>query len=102
MKPVHYLRDAVAVVGWACRLPGAKSVTELWSLLLEGRCTVSRVPPDRFSLERFGHPRRQERGKSYSWAAGILDDLWGFDPSVFGISPREAEQMIRSNASCSN
>ena len=40
-----------------------------------------------------GHPRRQERGKSYTWAAGILDDLWGFDPGVFGISPREAEQM---------
>jgi phthiocerol/phenolphthiocerol synthesis type-I polyketide synthase C len=93
MNSVHYLRDAIAVVGWACRLPGAKSVTELWSLLLEGRCTVSRVPSDRFSLERFGHPRRQERGKSYSWAAGVIDDLWGFDPSVFGISPREAEQM---------
>lgn len=62
-------------------------------MLLEGRCAVSSVPPDRFSLERFGHPRRQERGKSYTWAAGIIDDLWGFDPSVFGISPREAEQM---------
>src|SRR5271167_3108959 len=93
MNSVHYLRDAIAVVGWACRLPGAKSMTELWSLLLEGRCAVSRVPADRFSLERFGHPRRQERGKSYSWAAGVIDDLWGFDPSVFGISPREAEKM---------
>jgi acyl transferase domain-containing protein/NADPH:quinone reductase-like Zn-dependent oxidoreductase/short-subunit dehydrogenase/acyl carrier protein len=51
------------------------------------------VPADRFSLARFGHPRRQERGKSYTWAAGVLDDLWGFDPGVFGISPREAEQM---------
>ena len=93
MNSIHYLRDEIAVVGWACRLPGANSPTELWSMLLEGRCAVSSVPPDRFSLERFGHPRRQERGKSYTWAAGIIDDLWGFDPSVFGISPREAEQM---------
>jgi acyl transferase domain-containing protein len=93
VNSIHYLRDEVAVVGWACRLPGAKSVTELWSLLLEGRCAVSQVPPDRFSLDRFGHPRRQERGKSYTFAAGVLDDLWGFDPTVFGISPREAEQM---------
>jgi phthiocerol/phenolphthiocerol synthesis type-I polyketide synthase C len=93
VNSIHYLRDEIAVVGWACRLPGAKSVTELWSLLLEGRCAVTQVPPDRFSLDRFGHPRRQERGKSYTFAAGVLDDLWGFDPTVFGISPREAEQM---------
>jgi acyl transferase domain-containing protein/NADPH:quinone reductase-like Zn-dependent oxidoreductase/NADP-dependent 3-hydroxy acid dehydrogenase YdfG/acyl carrier protein len=93
VNSIHYLRDEIAVVGWACRLPGARSVTELWSLLLEGRCAITQVPADRFSLDRFGHPRRQERGKSYTWAAGILDDLWGFDPAVFGISPREAEQM---------
>jgi acyl transferase domain-containing protein/NADPH:quinone reductase-like Zn-dependent oxidoreductase/acyl carrier protein len=35
----------------------------------------------------------KERGRSYTWAAGILDDIWGFDPAPFGISPREAEQM---------
>ena len=93
VNSVHYLRDEIAVVGWACRLPGAKSVTELWSLLLEGRCAISQVPADRFSLDRYSHPRRQERGKSYTFRAGILDDIWGFDPTVFGISPREAEQM---------
>ena len=90
---IHRLHDDVAIVGWACRLPGANSVDQLWSLLLEGRCAVSRVPEDRFSLTHFGHPRRQEKGKSYTWAAGILDDIWGFDPGVFGISPREAVQM---------
>ena len=90
---VHHLRDNIAVVGWACRLPGANSVDAFWSLLLERRCAISRVPEDRFSLERFGHPRKQERGKSYTWAAGILDDIWGFDPGVFGISPREAVQI---------
>jgi len=93
LAPIHYLHDEIAVVGWSCRLPGANSVSALWSLLLEGRCAISQVPSDRFPLARYGHPRRNERGKSYTWAAGILDDLWGFDPSVFGISPREATQM---------
>lgn len=90
---VRQIHDDIAVVGWACRLPGANSVDELWSLLIEGRCAISQVPGDRFPLDRFYHPRRQERGKSYTWAAGVLDDVWGFDPSVFGISPREAVQM---------
>jgi acyl transferase domain-containing protein/NADPH:quinone reductase-like Zn-dependent oxidoreductase/acyl carrier protein len=93
LADIHYLRDEIAIVGWSCRLPGANSIDALWSLLIEGRGAVTQVPPDRFSLQRFGHPRRRERGKSYTWAAGILDDVWGFDPSVFGISPREAEQM---------
>ena len=86
-------RTDIAIVGRACRLPGASSVDGLWQLLSEGRCAVSRVPDDRWSLDRFGHPRAQERGKSYTWAAGVLEDIWSFDPGVFGISPREAEQM---------
>ena len=86
-------RTDIAIVGRACRLPGASSVEGLWQLLTEPRCAVSRVPDDRWSLDRFGHPRAQERGKSYTWAAGVLDDIWSFDPGVFGISPREAEQM---------
>jgi acyl transferase domain-containing protein/NADPH:quinone reductase-like Zn-dependent oxidoreductase/acyl carrier protein len=92
---IHHLRerDNIAIVGWSCRLPGADSIEGLWRLLIEGKCAVTQVPPDRFSLQRFGHPRRQERGKAYTWAAGVLDDVWGFDPGVFGISPREAEQM---------
>ena len=98
MGAVYYLHDDIAIVGWAGRFPGANSISDLWSLLLEGRCAVTEVPAERFSLTRFGHPRRQERGKSYTFAAGVLDDIWGFDPSVFGISPREAEQMDPATA----
>jgi phthiocerol/phenolphthiocerol synthesis type-I polyketide synthase C len=83
----------IAVVGWACRVPGANSVEELWSLLRDGKCAVTSVPADRFPLERYGHPKRSERGRSYTWAAGVIDNIWEFDPSVFGISPREAVQM---------
>ena len=54
---------------------------------------MSRIPADRWPQGRFGHPRTKERGRSYTWAAGVLDDIWGFDPGVFRISPREAEQI---------
>lgn len=83
----------IAIVGRSCRIPGAASVASLWELLQSGRCAVSRVPADRWSLERLYHPRSNERGRSYTWSAGLLDDIWGFDPAVFGLSPREAEQM---------
>ncbi len=83
----------IAIIGRSCRLPGARSTSELWTLLSEGRCAVAEVPQDRWSLDRLRHPKPKERGRSYTWSAGILDDPWGFDPAVFGISPREAEQM---------
>ena len=86
-------RTDIAIIGRACRLPGASNVEGLWQLLTEARCAVGRIPEDRWSLSRFGHPRAQERGKSYTWSAGVLDEIWSFDPGVFGISPREAEQM---------
>jgi len=85
--------DPVCVIGRACRLPGAASVAALWSLLASGRCAVTKIPPDRWLQERLLHPRLQERGRSYTFAAGVLEDIWGFDPGVFGLSPREAEQM---------
>ncbi len=83
----------VAVIGRACRLPGAANPAELWALLHGGRCAVSVIPEDRWPLSRHGHPRPKEPGRSYTWAAGVLPDIWGFDPSVFRVSPREAQQM---------
>ena len=90
---LHHINDDIAIVGWACRFPGANNTDDFWDLMTRGLCSVTRVPDDRFSLARFGHPRRQERGRSYTFAAGVLDNVWHFDPSVFGISPREAIQM---------
>lgn len=83
----------IAIIGTACRLPGASSPAELWNLLTAGRCTVSQLPRERWPHDRFFHPRVKERGRSYTFAGGVLEDIWGFDPAPFGISPREAEQM---------
>ena len=86
------VRD-VAILGQACRLPGAPDVEAFWRLLREGRCAVTQKPNDRWRSERFLHPRRSEPGFSYTFAGGYIEDPFGFDPSVFGISPREAEQI---------
>ena len=83
----------IAIVGRACRLPGAPNCTELWDLIRDGRCAVSTIPAGRWPFSRHGHPSSSSAGRSYTWAAGVLPDIWGFDPGVFRISPREAEQM---------
>ncbi|MBC7432324.1 MAG: SDR family NAD(P)-dependent oxidoreductase, partial [Rubritepida sp.] len=83
----------IAVVGAACRLPGAPDLAAFWSLLAGGRDAVSQVPADRFDQSAWLHPRRQEPGKTYTFAAGVLGDVLGFDHAVFGLSPREAAEM---------
>lgn len=82
-----------AILGYACRLPGAASVGAFWSLLSEGRCAVSEISSERWAKERFLHPRAGEQGRTYTFAAGVLDDIYAFDPGAFGLSPREVEQV---------
>jgi acyl transferase domain-containing protein/NADPH:quinone reductase-like Zn-dependent oxidoreductase/acyl carrier protein len=83
----------IAIVGAACRLPGAADEGEFWRLLDEGRCSVGALPEGRWRPERYLHPRLSEPGFSYSFSGGYIDDPLGFDPMVFGISPREAAEM---------
>lgn len=86
-------RDEVAVVGFAARVPGATNATAFWSILRDNRCTVSAITPDRFATEAFYHPWPDQIGRSYTFSAGVIDDVWGFDAIAFGMSPREAEQV---------
>lgn len=83
----------VAIIGYACRMPGASNSSSLWRLLKENRCSVTWVTPDRFSTQDYYHPAADQRGRSYTFAAGLIDDVWGFDAIAFGMSPREAEQV---------
>ncbi|MES0882355.1 SDR family NAD(P)-dependent oxidoreductase [Roseibium sp. SCP14] len=87
------LTSNIDILGYSTRLPGANNSDEFWSLLRDGQCAVTSVSPERWPLARFGHPQQSTSGKTYTWAAGQLDDVWGFDPTFFGISPREAVQM---------
>lgn len=85
----------IAVIGYGVRLPGATGRDAFWRLLSERRCAISDIPSDRFPTSSFYHPHAGSEvpGRSYTFAAGLIDDVWDFDPDVFGISPREAAQI---------
>jgi acyl transferase domain-containing protein/NADPH:quinone reductase-like Zn-dependent oxidoreductase/acyl carrier protein len=83
----------VWIAGMACRLPGAGSVRQLWSLLTERRCAIREIGPERWIKARYHHPRPGEPGKAYTFRAGTIDDPWGFDAQAFAMSRREAEQI---------
>lgn len=83
----------VEIIGRACLAPGANSPQALFRILRQGKCTVTRVPSDRWDLARFWHPVIGNPGKTYSFAAGVLDSIYDFDPAAFGMSQREAMHM---------
>lgn len=80
----------IAIIGYACRLPGAEGPEAFRRLMEEGRSAIRPLQPGRFPKDRWGGGGP---GRSYVWAAGQLEDPYAFDPGFFGISPREAEQM---------
>ncbi|MFC9328889.1 SDR family NAD(P)-dependent oxidoreductase, partial [Kitasatospora sp. NPDC057015] len=73
----------VAIVGIACRFPGAPDPESFWRLLRDGVEAVTDAP--------VAGPRRMGRGEIRP--GGFLDRVDGFDAEFFGISPREAAAM---------
>jgi acyl transferase domain-containing protein/aryl carrier-like protein len=82
---------ALAVVGLACRFPGAPDAEAYWFLLDGGRNGISEGPAERWDLSCLGDLDPAEAAAIRM--GGFLDDVAGFDADFFGLSPREARRM---------
>ncbi len=67
-------QEPIAIVGMACRLPGAATLDQYWQLLERGGSAVAELPPERFNERLYFDPRKGVRGKSYSKRAALLAD----------------------------
>jgi acyl transferase domain-containing protein len=83
----------VALVGLACRFPGAADLADFWSLLKAGTDAVGEIPDDRWDVDAYFHPDPAKPGKMYTRAGGFIADIDKFDAGFFGISPREARRI---------
>ncbi|WP_335580789.1 SDR family NAD(P)-dependent oxidoreductase [Streptomyces sp. KLMMK] len=82
------------MVGISCRFPGGlNDLGSLWSALIEGRDLVTLIPAGRFDADEFTDADPRRPGRSYTSAAGVLDDVAAFDADYFSLSPREAARM---------
>ncbi|MBT6180185.1 MAG: SDR family NAD(P)-dependent oxidoreductase, partial [Deltaproteobacteria bacterium] len=83
----------IAVIGMACRLPGADSPESFWNLLQAGTDAITEVPAERWDIDAFYDPDPAALGKMSTRWGGFIRGVDQFDPAFFGISPREAAQM---------
>ena len=89
-----YPADAVAVVGMACRLPGASSVEELWDLISSGGSTVKPVPEERVDIANsFRALQDQKWAAKQHWWGNFIPDIASFDHNFFRMNAREAASM---------
>jgi acyl transferase domain-containing protein/NAD(P)-dependent dehydrogenase (short-subunit alcohol dehydrogenase family) len=71
--PHHTFEDCpLAVIGMACRFPGAEDLDAYWQLIVNGRSAITEVPASRFDAALYYHPDKGVRGKSYCKIGGVV------------------------------
>ncbi|MEM9008579.1 MAG: type I polyketide synthase, partial [Cyanobacteria bacterium P01_F01_bin.86] len=86
----------IAIIGVACRTPGANNPEEFWHLLSTGQDQISALSLQRWSLIRpnlSSQALEKVHQESPICWGGFLNQVDQFDPAFFGISAREAVSM---------
>ncbi|GAT82585.1 hypothetical protein STXM2123_3286 [Streptomyces sp. F-3] len=86
-------RDDVAIVGMACRFPGARNVNDYWRLLTAPQAQFSTVPDSRWRLAAFLSDDVRDPSSVYTDTMALLPDVGHFDAAHYGIPPRRARTM---------
>lgn len=83
-------RDPIAIIGAACRFPGAtRDLPSYWQMLRHGGSGVTDLGI-RFDFSDYHDPDPSTKARTaYRWG-GLLDDIEQFDADLFGISPKAA------------
>ncbi|MDX3187152.1 SDR family NAD(P)-dependent oxidoreductase [Streptomyces sp. MN03-5084-2B] len=85
------MTEPLAVVGFACRYPGAPDADGFWRLLAEGREALTRFGDAELAAR--GVPEPLRRNPAYVPVGGLVEDQDRFDPAPFGLSGPEAELL---------
>ena len=86
------LDTAIAIVGMAARLPGARNPAEYWRNLAAAG-VESIVPLTEQQLLEAGVSREATNRPGYVRAAAPLEHMDWFDADFFGFSPKDAAIM---------
>ncbi len=85
----QWLHSPLAIVGMACRLPGADGLEPFWNLLERGGYAIQRMPDHKLDRRLYFDERKSVRGKTYSQIGGFVDER-ELDWSLLNITPEQA------------
>jgi enediyne polyketide synthase len=78
------MRQAIAIVGMACRYPDARSPDELWENALAGRRAFRRIPTERLNLNDYLSSDRESPDRTYSTEGAFIEG-YEFDRARFRV-----------------
>ncbi|GGL79711.1 hypothetical protein GCM10010129_24230 [Streptomyces fumigatiscleroticus] len=93
MDPARARRDDIAIVGMACRFPGARNVNQYWRLLTAPEAQFSTVPDSRWRIKALLSDSLRDTSSVYTDTMALLPDVGHFDAAHYGIPPRRARAM---------
>ncbi|NVO09465.1 MAG: amino acid adenylation domain-containing protein [Bacteroidales bacterium] len=81
----------IAIIGIACKFPGAKNINEFWNNLIEEKEVIKYFSDE--ELEEFGIESSVYKNENYIKVKGYLEDTEYFDTIFFGYSQKESDIM---------
>jgi acyl transferase domain-containing protein/acyl carrier protein len=79
------VNEPLAIVGMACRLPGADGLDAFWRLVVSSGIAWGPLPESRLPRDLYFHPEKSRVGRSYSELGGVLSDR-PVDPAACPIT----------------
>lgn len=84
----------IAIIGISGKYPMSDNLDEFWQNLSKGKDCITKVPSDRWNIEKYKVKNSKNISFHNSQYGGFISDIDKFDSLFFNISPREAELMI--------
>jgi amino acid adenylation domain-containing protein len=79
----------IAIIGMACRFPGAENIDKFWCNIRDGIESISQLSDE--ELQSAGVKSNILNDPNYVKAASFIPDIAGFDANFFGYNAGEAE-----------
>jgi acyl transferase domain-containing protein/acyl carrier protein len=80
--------ESVAIIGMACRLPGAPNIGAFWENIREGRECIRHFSDQ--ELRAAGISAEKLAAPNYVRCSGLVEDIELFDADYFELTPKEA------------
>ncbi|HEX8706364.1 MAG TPA: beta-ketoacyl synthase N-terminal-like domain-containing protein [Myxococcaceae bacterium] len=89
--------EPIAIVGLGGVFPQAENKEELWRNLLDKRCAIGGIPPERAPIDRYLDPTRTSKVRPYTNLAGyIVDGAW--PQERVRVPPKVSSQIDRGHS----
>ncbi len=89
---VDPLQDSIAIVGIACKFPGARNKNEFWENLIANKESVTFFTNEELAEYELDFDNLR-KNPNYIGAKAILDDIDQWDAPFFNVLPSEAKNM---------